>query len=157
MSSRAEQRAKERSATRLGVVQALYQMDTGETPIDRVIEEFHQHRFGVDVDGIMLPLGDEALFDDILRGVVEHQVEVDRSINAVLKEGWRLDRLDSTIRAILRAGAFELLHRTDIPPKVSITEYIHVAQGFFDDEEVGFVNGALDRLAKTHRGAELSA
>ncbi len=156
MSKRSQQRAQERSATRLGVVQALYQMEAGETPLDKVIEEFQMHRFGIDVDGIELPLGDEALFEGIMRGVIEFQVEIDRGIDGVLKEGWRLDRLDSTLRAILRAGAYELLHRKDIPPKVSISEYVHIAEGFFGKDEVGFVNGALDRLGQAHRAAELS-
>lgn len=157
MTSKSEQRAKERSASRLGAVMALYQMEAGGTPLDGVINEFQMHRFGTEVDGVDLPLGDDAFFESLMRGVVEYQVEIDRAVNGVLKQGWRLDRLDSILRAILRAGAFELLHRSDVPPKVSIFEYVHLSEGFFDDEEVGFVNGVMDRLAKAHRAAELSA
>lgn len=157
MSTHAEQRAAERSASRLGAIMALYQMEAAGTTLDTIINEFEMHRFGTEVDGIDLPLGDDAFFEALLRGVVEYQVECDRAVNRILKQGWRLDRLDSILRAILRVGAFELMHRKDVPPKVSISEYVRLAEGYFDDEEVGFVNGVMDNLAKEFRGAELSA
>jgi N utilization substance protein B len=156
MSGKARYEPESRSAARLGAVQALYQMESAGTPVDGVIEEFVHHRFGTEVEGITLPMGDEAFFTDLLNGIVEHQVETDRAVNAVLAEGWKLTRIDATVRAILRAGAYELLHRPDVPPKVTIAEYVRLAESFFEGDEVGFVNGVLDKLAHAHRAAELS-
>ncbi len=156
MSDKIFYEAERRSAARLGAVQALYQMETAETPVDGVIEEFVKHRFGSEVDGVNLPAGDEVFFEDLLNGTVDHQVEIDQAISGALAEGWRLDRLDATVRAIMRAGAFELLFRTDVPPKVTISEYVRLAESFFDGAEVGFVNGVLDKLSNEHRAGEMA-
>ena len=156
MSSSNSYDAETRSAARLGAVQALYQMETAETPVDGVIAEFVEHRFGKEVDGVHLPEGDGIFFADLLGGIVDHQVQVDQAINGVLADGWRLERLDATVRAILRSGAFELLYRLDVPPKVGISEYVRLSESFFEGDEVGFVNGVLDRLARNHRANEMS-
>lgn len=144
-----------RSAARLGAVQALYQMETAETPVEGVIKQFVEFRFGQEVDDVYLPEGDIQFFSDLLRGTVAYQEQVDRRINAALAKGWRLDRLDATARGILRAGAYELLYREDVPPKVVISEYVRMAESFFEGDEVGFVNGVLDKLAHDNRGQEL--
>jgi len=156
MTGKTRYEPESRSAARLGAVQALYQMEAAATPVDAVIEEFVHHRFGTEVEGVDLPMGDEAFFADLLRGIVEQQEPVDRTLNKVLAEGWKLTRLDATVRAILRAGAYELLYRTDVPPKVTIAEYVRMAESFFEGDEIGFVNGVLDKLAHAHRAAELS-
>ena len=155
MTGKTRYEPESRSAARLGAVQALYQMEAAATPVDAVVEEFVHHRFGTEVEGVHLPMGDEAFFADLLRGIVEHQVETDRAVNEVLVEGWKLTRLDATVRAILRAGAYELLHRADVPPKVTIAEYVRLAESFFEGDEIGFVNGVLDKLAHAHRAADL--
>ncbi len=157
MSSSNSYDAESRSAARLGAVQALYQMETAETPVDGVIEEFIQHRFGKEVDGVNLPEGDAEFFEDLLGGIVNYQLQVDQATNGVLADGWRLDRLDATVRAILRSGAFELLFRKDVPPKVVISEYVRLSESFFEGDEVGFVNGVLDRLARNNRGDEMAS
>ncbi len=156
MTGKTRYEPESRSAARLGAVQALYQMEAAATPVDNVIEEFVQHRFGSEVEGVSLPSADEAFFTDLLRGIVDHQVDIDRAVNEILAEGWSLARLDATVRAILRAGAYELLHRTDVPPKVTIAEYVRLAESFFEGEEVGFVNGVLDKLAHGYRAGELA-
>jgi len=156
MSSKSRYEPESRSAARLGAVQALYQMEAASTPVDGVIEEFVHHRFGTEVEGVNLPIGDEAFFGDLLHGIVDHQDKIDLAINEVLAEGWKLTRLDSTVRAIMRAGSYELIYRTDVPPKVTIAEYVRLAESFFEGDEVGFVNGVLDKLAHVHRAAELS-
>jgi len=156
MSSKFRYEPESRSAARLGAVQALYQMEAASTPVDGVIEEFVHHRFGTEVEGVNLPIGDEAFFGDLLNGIVDHQDKIDLAINEVLAEGWKLTRLDSTVRAIMRAGSYELIYRTDVPPKVTIAEYVRLAESFFEGDEVGFVNGVLDKLAHVHRAAELS-
>jgi len=81
-------------------------------------------------------------------------VEIDRSIAAVLSEKWKLERVDSILRAILRCAVFELVARRDVPAKVVIDEYVAVAGAFFGGDEPGFVNGALDTIARRKRAVE---
>ncbi len=153
-----EKRLSPRLAARLGAVQALYQMEQGDTPLNEVLAEFLSRRVGEDLENGQCGKPDKDLLKDIVRGVVAHQVAIDRAVNAHLVESWKLPRLDATVRAILRAAAYELLHRPDIPPKVSITTYVNVAQAFFDGgEEPKFVNGVLDALAREVRAAEMKS
>lgn len=139
-----------RSVARLAAVQALYQMEASGTGVEAVVREFTDHRFDRDIEGEgeALAAADEAFFADLVRGVVAEQAAVDKAIKARLAEGWRLERLDATLRAILRAGAFELLNRADVPTEVTIDEYVEIAKSFFDGTETGFVNGALDKIAR---------
>ena len=145
-----------RSVARLAAVQALYQMEVSSVGAEAVIREFAEHRFDRVVpedsgEEATLAQADEAFFADLVRGVVEHQKAVDSAIARRLASGWRLDRLDATARAILRAGAFELRHRPDVPTEVVIDEYVELAKSFFEGPEPGFVNGALDALAQDAR------
>ena len=140
-----------RSVARLAAVQALYQMEVSSIGVEHVIREFTEHRFDRDIDGIVLASADEGFFADLVRGVVAEQADVDARIVKRLAEGWRLERLDATVRAILRAGAFELIHRLDVPTEVAIDEYVEVAKSFFEGTEPGFVNGALDGVARDVR------
>ena len=140
-----------RSVARLAAVQALYQMEVSSIGVEHVIREFTEHRFDRDIDGVVLASADEGFFADLVRGVVAEQADVDARIVKRLAEGWRLERLDATVRAILRAGAFELIHRLDVPTEVAIDEYVEVAKSFFEGTEPGFVNGALDGVARDVR------
>ena len=140
--------SRARSAARLSAVQALYQMDIAHTPVDRIVTEFETHRFGEDVGEGPMVEADPAHFRAIVRGVVEHQSEIDRLVDGVLAERWPLTRIDSTLRAIFRAATFELLHRSDVPVKVVMSEYLDIAHAFFSGEEPGFVNGVLDAVAR---------
>jgi len=156
-----------RSIARTAAVQALYQMDLAGTDLNRVIEEFQRVRFSPDlVAGEGDPIidhdpdekaegADAQFFADILRGVVRKQRDIDPMIDQQLADGWRLVRVDSILRAILRAGVFELMERPDVPARVIINEYINVAKSFFDAEEPRVVNGVLDKIARKVRGAEL--
>jgi N utilization substance protein B len=118
---------------------------------EAVIREFSDHRFDRDVEDVTLAGADEAFFADLVRGVVGQQKQVDAAIARRLAQGWRLERLDATVRAILRAGAFELAHRADVPTEVVIDEYVELAKSFFEGPEPGFVNGALDAVAQDVR------
>lgn len=140
-----------RSVARLAVVQALYQMEVSGAGVEAVIREFSDHRFDRDLEGFALAGADEAFFAELLRGVVETQGRVDRAVVKRLAQGWRLERLDATVRAILRAGAFELAERADVPTEVVIDEYVELAKSFFEGPEPGFVNGALDGVAQDVR------
>ena len=143
-----------RSVARLAAVQALYQMEVSGTGVEAVVREFSDHRFDRAIggeDGEALAAADEAFFAELVRGVVAEQRRIDPSIAQRLAQGWRLERLDATVRAILRAGAFELAHRPDVPVEVVINEYVDLARSFFEGPDPGFVNAALDGLARDVR------
>jgi len=141
-----------RTVARLAAVQALYQMEIGGAGVEAVIREFCDHRFDADMEGERLAEADEDFFAEVVRGVVAAQKDIDRSIARRLAQGWRLERIDSTLRAILRAGGFELLRRPDIPTEVAIDEYVEVAKSFFEGPEPGVANAVLDGIAKDVRG-----
>ncbi len=149
--------APARSAARLAAVQALYQMEKTGQGVEAVISEFADHRLGGEVEGEKLHAADAAFFRDILRGTVESQSRLDRYLQKQLAEGWKLSRIDSTARAILRAGLFELVRRPDVPFRVIISEYLDIANAFFDADEPKFINGVLDSAAREARSDEISA
>ena len=149
-----EARARLRRAARLSAVQALYQMEIGERGASSVIREFRDHRFGAEGEGEEFVAADEDFFDALVSGVVERQAKVDPAIDALLADGWRMERLDATVRAILRAGGYELFERQDVPARVVIDEYVEVANAFFDGSEPKFINAALDRCAREARPDE---
>ncbi|AZS21644.1 MULTISPECIES: transcription antitermination factor NusB [unclassified Caulobacter] len=144
-------RIQPRSVARLAAVQALYQMEVSGAGVDSVIREFGEHRFDRDVEGEQLAAADETFFADLARGVVANQAKIDQGIVKRLASGWRLERLDATARAVLRAGAFELMYRSDVPTEVVINEYVEIAKSFFEGPESGFINGALDAIARDAR------
>lgn len=148
--SSAEKRA--RTVARLAAVQALYQMEISGVGVEAVVREFSDHRFETDLEGEPLAEGDKAYFGDLVRGAVTDQVEVDRAIVKRLATGWRLERLDATLRAVLRAGAWELKARAEVPVEVLVDEYVEIAKAFFDEAEAKFVNAALDGVARDVRG-----
>lgn len=156
MSEVAVKQANKRGAARLGAVQALYQMDVGGTPLNIVVEEFENMRLGKEVDGAQYLEADAAYFRGILAGVVRDQKLLDPLIHKSLTADWPLKRIDSLLRAVLRAGTFELQSRKDVPAKVIISEYVDVSRAYFVEDEPKMVNGVLDRIAREFRGAELS-
>lgn len=143
-----------RSQARLAAVQALYQMDLASTDVNKLIHEFVTERFGAEAEDETVALADQNLFQAIVRGVVAHQREIDPAVDAQLAVGWRLNRLDATLRAILRGAMYEILYRPDTPARVVITEYLDIAKAFFEGEEPKVTNAVLDKLAKKHRAGE---
>jgi N utilization substance protein B len=144
-----------RSQARLAAVQALYQMDLAETDLAAIIEEFKAHRLGKDTDNGTGSEADADHFAGVLRGVVRRQREIDPVIDRQLAQGWRLTRIDSIVRAILRAAVFELMELSDVPARVVISEYIEVANAFFEGDEPRVVNGVLDAIARQLRPGQL--
>lgn len=138
-----------RSAARLGAVQALYQMDLAQTEVGEVLAQFSSRSAGEAFDDGECGEADFSFLKDIVEGVVREQLALDRKIETCLAEGWTLPRLDATLRAVLRAGAYEIMFREDVPAKASISEYVDVTRAFFDVDEPKFVNGVLDALAKS--------
>jgi transcription antitermination protein NusB len=146
-----------RSAARIAAVQALYQMDLAGTDLNDVIAEFLTLRLGEKAEDCSFRTADRSFFTDLLKGVVRRQREIDPIIDQQLAQGWRLDRIDSTLRAVLRSAVFELVERSDVPARVVISEYVDVAKAFFGGDEPKVVNGVLDRLAKKLRDAEFKS
>ncbi|MEA1072615.1 transcription antitermination factor NusB [Sphingomonas sp. LY29] len=144
-------RSISRSAARLAAVQALYQQDMEGTPTNRLIHEFHDHRLGATIEDATYAEAEHGFFDDLVMGTVARKDDVDELISAKLAEGWTLARLDKPMKAILRVGAYELIARADVPTATVISEYLDVADAFYDKREKGFVNGLLDAIAKSAR------
>lgn len=145
-------RSQSRSAARLAAVQALYQHEMEPSAIAPLLHQFHEHRLGATIEGATYAEAEQSFFDDVVRGVDTRRVEIDALIVGKLAKGWSLERLDRPMRAILRAGTYELIARPDVPAASVITEYVDVAHAFFDKKESGFVNGLLDAIAKDARG-----
>jgi transcription antitermination protein NusB len=150
-------RALERSAARLAAVQGLYQMDVSGKGIAETLAEFEAFWIGHEIEGDTYSTAETEFFRDILQGVLADQGPIDRQIDKTLVETWPLARIDSVLRAILRAGTYELKKRKDVPAKVVIKEYTDVAGAFFEREEVGMINAVLDSLARQLRAEEFAA
>ncbi len=144
-------RSKARAAARLAAVQALYQMDMESIGIARLLSEFHAHRLGAEIEDAQYAEADIDFFDDLVAGVDARREEIDALIEAKLGEQWKIGRLDKTMLQLLRAGAYELLARPDVPTATVIDEYVDVAHAFFDKKDAKFVNGLLDAVAKENR------
>jgi N utilization substance protein B len=142
---------KERSAARLAAVQALYQMDIAASPMENVLTEFERHWIGREIEGERYEEAEEKHFRDVVEGVVREQLTLDPVIDRTLNDGWPLKRVESVLRATLRAGGYELYHRHDIPVRAVVSEYVDVAAAFLDKEDVGMVNAVLDKLARGAR------
>lgn len=146
-------RSRSRSAARLAAVQALYQHEMEGTPVPRLLREFHEHRLGATIEDQEYVDAERSFFDDVVSGVSARREEIDAKIAEKLADGWSLERLDKPMRALLRAGTYELLARADVPVGSVISEYVDVAHAFYDKKESAFVNGLLDAVAKSVRPA----
>jgi N utilization substance protein B len=144
-------RSLARSAARLAAVQALYQRQMEGTALARLLDEFHQHRLGQEIEDEQYAEAEVEFFDDLVRGVAAREEEINALLSDRLAQGWTLQRLDKTMLQILRAGAYELLARPDVPVGSVISEYVDVAHAFFEPREAKFVNGVLDAVAKAVR------
>lgn len=143
-----------RSAARLAAVQALYQMDIAGTPLPDTLTEYESHWIGQEVEGESYPEAEAAYFRDIVSGVLREQRILDPLVDDALSRGWPLKRVETVLRAVLRAGAYELKHRPDVPARVVVSEYVDVAGAFLDRDETGMVNAVLDGLARQLRDGE---
>ena len=151
-----ERKANRRGAARLAAVQALYQMDIAGTGINDILAEFESHWMGQEVEGNQYLPAEAAFFREVVGGVVREQRNLDPLIDAALVQSWPLKRIEAILRAVLRAGAFELGHRRDVPARVVVAEYVDVANAFVEREETGMVNAVLDALARGLRGREFA-
>ena len=154
--SQQERKANRRGAARLAAVQALYQMEIAGTGLNNILAEFESHWIGREVEGAQYLPAEAAFFRDIVSGVVQEQRSTDPLIDKALARGWPLKRIEAILRAVLRAGAYELGYRNDVPARVVVSEYVDVANAFVDKDETGMVNAVLDQIARKFRTDEFS-
>jgi N utilization substance protein B len=150
-------KANRRGAARLAAVQALYQMDIAGAGINDIFAEFESHWLGHEVEGETYLPAEAAFFRDVVAGVVRDQAKLDPVIDTELRKGWPLTRIDAILRAVMRAGAYELEHRKDVPGRVVVSEYVDIANAFVDRSETGMVNAVLDQIARQFRVDEFTA
>ena len=152
----ADRKANRRGAARLAAVQALYQMEIAGAGLNDIFAEFESHWLGSEVEGEQYLPAEAAFFRDVVSGVVRDQRKLDPLIDAALARGWPLKRIEAVMRAILRAGDYELRSRGDVPARVIVSEYVDIAGAFFEREEAGMINAVLDALARKTRAAEFA-
>ena len=150
-------KANKRGAARLAAVQALYQMDMAGAGLNDILAEFESHWLGREVEGAQYLPAEAAFFRDVVSGVVREQRVLDPLIDEALQKGWPLKRIEAVLRAVLRAGAYEISHRRDVPARVVVAEYADVASAFVERDETGMVNAVLDQLARKLRAEEFAA
>jgi N utilization substance protein B len=151
-----ERKANRRGAARLAAVQALYQMEIAGTGLNEILVEFESHWMGREVEGAQYLPAESAFFRDVVSGVLREQRSLDPMVDKALAQGWPLKRVDAILRAVLRAGAYELRHRSDVPARVVVSEYVDVANAFVDSDETGMVNAVLDTIARQSRTGEFA-
>ena len=151
-----DRKANKRGAARLAAVQALYQMDIAGTGLNEILAQFESHWIGREVEGAQYLPAEAAFFRDVVSGVVREQRKLDPLIDKALSQGWPLKRIEAIMRAVLRAGAYELEHRSDVPARVVVAEYVDVANAFVDRDETGMVNVVLDQIARQLRAGEFA-
>jgi N utilization substance protein B len=151
-----EKKANRRGAARLAAVQALYQMDVAGTDLTEILAQFESHWIGREVEGEQYLPAEGAFFRDLVGGVVAEQRQLDPMIDRALAKSWPLRRIEALLRAMLRAGAFELQAKNDIPARVIVSEYVDIAHAFVNREETGMVNAVLDQLARELRADEFA-
>ena len=156
MNEKRRPRPVERAAARLGAVQALYQMDIAGSDVGETLAQFSARAAGDDFEGGQCGEADYKFLKEIVDGTVREQTAIDPELDRILDKTWPIHRLDATVRAILRAAAYELMFMVRVPARVAINEYVDVASAFFESEEQKFVNGVLDRLARQRRPEEFS-
>ncbi|GEP57306.1 transcription antitermination factor NusB [Reyranella soli] len=149
--------SSKRQAARMAAVQAIFQWQEGEHGPAEIIDQFLNVRRSEGGEGGMRRDADQPLFKDVVQGAVAHKAELEQTLTGALAQDWTWERTDRLVRAILLAGAYELIHRKDVPPKVAISEYVEIANAFYDQGEQNFVNSVLDRVARQSRSPELAS
>jgi N utilization substance protein B len=154
LSAEAERKllAARRAGARLAAVQALYQMEQTGQSARSVIADFMEDRLGLNDEGEPVEEADPDLFKSVVEGVVDRQEQIDAAIMKRLAEGWKIERLDATSRAILRGAVYELIAEISLPSQIILDEYVSLAHAFFEGSEPKFINGLLDAVSRDVRG-----
>lgn len=136
-------------AARVLAVQALYQAETrGEVQARSTVAEFMGRAMQDRLDGIEAKSFDQGLFKELVEGAFSQSEDLDNMILGVLSEKWQVERLDPVLRALLRSAAHELGQVDVAAPQKLISEYVQIAEGFFEGKEPGLANATLDALAR---------
>jgi N utilization substance protein B len=150
--------AVRRSVARLAAVQGLYQVELSDAGVEDVIRQFLSGRPDwMSQDHPGMAKMDQALFCDIVRGVAVDRAKIDAMVEAALLKGRTVGRLEVLLRLILEAGTWELASRADVPARVIVSEYLGIADAFFEGDQPGLVNAVLDKLARNLRDVEMNA
>jgi N utilization substance protein B len=157
VNAKSERKANKRGAARLAAVQALYQMDLAGTGLNEILAEFESHWIGQEVEGEQYLPAQKTFFREIIGGILTEQRQLDPIVDDALSKGWPLKRIETMLRAVLRAGAYELVYRKDVPARVIVAEYADIAAAFLDRDETGMVNAVLDHLGRRFRTTEFNA
>jgi N utilization substance protein B len=157
VNAKSERKANKRGAARLAAVQALYQMDLAGTGLNEILAEFESHWIGQEVEGEQYLPAQKTFFREIIGGILTEQRQLDPIVDDALSKGWPLKRIETMLRAVLRAGAYELVYRKDVPARVIVAEYADIAAAFLDRDETGMVNAVLDQLGRRFRTTEFNA
>lgn len=140
-----------RAGARLAAVQALYEMEQTEKSARATIRDFMEDRLGLGPDGTPIDEADPDIFKSIVNAVVDHQVRIDNAILARLASGWKLTRLDATMRALLRASAAEFIAHEELSDAVILDEYVSLAHDFFDEADAKFANAVMQNIGRDLR------
>ena len=140
-----------RAGARLAAVQALYEMDQTGKSARATVREFMEDRLGLGPDGTPIEDADPDLFKYIVNAVVENQARIDNAILARLAEGWKLTRLDTTMRALMRAAGGEFIAHQELSDAVILDEYVSLAHDFFDEPDARFANALLQNVGRDLR------
>jgi len=146
-----------KSAARLGAVQALYQMDLSASDLGETLAQFASRVIGEDFDNGECGAADYKHLRDVVEGTVREQALIDVTVDKQLSNEWPIHRINAILRAVLRAGAFEIMFKENVPAKVAINEYVNVASAFFDKDEPALANAVLNALARARRPDEFKA
>jgi transcription antitermination protein NusB len=146
-----------RSAARLGAVQALYQMDIASADLAETLAQFSSRAKGDDFDDGQCGEADFKHLREVVEGAVREQALIDVTVDKQLDKNWPIHRVNAILRAVLRAGAFEIMFKENVPAKVAINEYVNVAGAFFDGEEPALANAVLNALGRARRPEEFTA
>jgi N utilization substance protein B len=123
---------------RVAAVQYLYAWSIN--PPDNAVDDLR-----IFFEGLEQPRDHFAFGEELIEGVIKNQAEIDAQIRA-MAQNWDFERIAKIDLAILRVAMFEMLHRNDIPPVVSINEAIDISKQFSNADSKRFINGILDRL-----------
>jgi N utilization substance protein B len=135
-----------RRKARVLALQAMYQCDRSQGKADEVLPVFWSSQGR--------PEEETALFtEDLVRGVMREHLKIDAELER-LSRHWSLDRMAVIDRNIIRLALYEIFFRDDIPPKVTINEYVSIAKKYSTEESGSFVNGILDRSLREREGTK---
>ncbi len=144
------------TASRLAAVQALYQVDLETATFETALSNGISRGAALDEHGMTVEI-DRELVSMIVNGVAaDREGRLDAMIGGTLSTGWTVQRLEALMRAILRAGVYELMENSGVAVRIIINDYVDIAHAFYARGEPGMVNAVLDRSGRILRAHEFA-